>query len=214
MRANFRPIRSSHGPYVCTTAIQASTICPTFRWTRPLDKVLRATVLPSALCRPGCSVRVRISPRSFAVWITLIDHQHFEQAGTWQRAAARFIRIAIKDRLQVNALQSREQQRDDGDRLDHTKPHSGLIPHLSLPDREKVCIAATSSVKFFNKLYLYQYHTYGTGLFGGTVHLVQFLSFKKDCRIHYTVVYCLCNRAAGKGFPTNLYKCNVWNLYY
>src|ERR671931_2876105 len=94
----------------------------------------------------------------------LIDHQHFEQAGTWQRTAARFIRIAIKDRLQVNALQSREQQRDDGDRLDHTKPHSGLIPHLSLPDREKVCIAATSSVKFFNKLYLYQCHTYGTGL--------------------------------------------------
>src|ERR671930_515779 len=168
MRANFRPIRSSHGPYVCTTAIQASTICPTSRWTRPLDKVLRATVPPTALCRPGCSVRVRISPRSFVVWITLIDHQHFEQAGTWQRAAARFIRIAIKDRLQVNALQSREQQRDDGDRLDHTKPHSGLIPHLSLPDREKVCIAATSSVKFFNKLYLYQCHTYGTGLYGSS----------------------------------------------
>src|SRR5918996_742595 len=78
--------------------------------------------------------------------------------------AARFIRIAIKDRLQVNALQSTEQQRDDGDRLDHTKPHSGLIPHVSLPDREKVCIAATSSVKFFNKLYLYQCPTYGTGL--------------------------------------------------
>jgi hypothetical protein len=33
-----------------------------------------------------------------------------------------------------------------------------------LPDREKVCIAATSSVKFFNKLYLYQCPTYGTGL--------------------------------------------------
>src|SRR5919198_1233814 len=70
----------------------------------------------------------------------------------------------IKDRLQVNALQSREQQRNDSDRLDHTKPHSGLIPHVSLPDPEKVCIAATSSVKFFNKLYLYQCPIYGTGL--------------------------------------------------
>src|SRR2546430_13100796 len=94
----------------------------------------------------------------------LIDHQHFEQAGTGQRTAARFITVAIKDRLQVNALQSREQQRDDDDRLDHTKPLSGLIPHLSLPDREKVCIAAKPSVKFFNKLYLYQCPTYGTGL--------------------------------------------------
>src|SRR5918996_5111402 len=78
--------------------------------------------------------------------------------------AARFIRIAIKDRLQVNALQSTEQQRDDGDRLDHTKPHSGLIPHVSLPDREKVRIAVTSHLKPFNKLYLYQRPTYGTGL--------------------------------------------------
>jgi hypothetical protein len=64
----------------------------------------------------------------------------------------------------VAVIQSREQQRDDSDRLDHTKPHSGLIPHISLPDREKVCIAAISSVKFFNKLYLYQCPTYGTGL--------------------------------------------------
>src|SRR5918992_1608139 len=73
----------------------------------------------------------------------LIDHQHFDQAGTGQRTATRFIRIAIKDRLQVNALQSREQQRDDGDRLDHAKPLSGVIPHLSLPDREKVRITAS-----------------------------------------------------------------------
>src|SRR5256886_17188048 len=94
----------------------------------------------------------------------LIDAQHFEQAGTGQRTAARFITVAIKDRLQVNALQSREQQRDDGDRLDHAKPLSGVIPHLSLPERDKVCIAATPSVKFFNKLYLYQCPTYGTGL--------------------------------------------------
>src|ERR687895_540735 len=94
----------------------------------------------------------------------LIDHQHFDQAGTGQRTATRFIRIAIKDRLQVNALQSREQQRDDGDRLDHAKPLSGLIPHLSLPDPEKVRIAVTSHLKLFNKLYLYQRSTYGTGL--------------------------------------------------
>jgi hypothetical protein len=61
--------------------------------------------------------------------------------------------------LQVNAIQSREQQRDDGDRLDHTKPHSGLIPHVSLPDREKVCIAATSSVKFsINSIYINVLH--------------------------------------------------------
>src|ERR671917_235758 len=96
----------------------------------------------------------------------LIDHQHFDQAGTGQRTATRFIRIAIKDRLQVNALQSREQQRDDGDRLDHAKPLSGVIPHLSLPDREKVRIAVTSHLKLFNKLYLYQRSTYGTGLIG------------------------------------------------
>src|ERR687895_757734 len=87
-----------------------------------------------------------------------------DQAGTGQRTATRFIRIAIKDRLQVNALQSREQQRDDGDRLDHAKPLSGLIPHLSLPDPEKVRIAVTSHLKLFNKLYLYQRSTYGTGL--------------------------------------------------
>src|SRR5919197_1218100 len=166
MRANFRPICSSHGPYVCTTAIQASTICPTSRWTRPLEKVLRATVPPHCPLQTGMFGEGPDQPPQFRRVDHLIDHQHFEQAGTWQRTAARFIRIAIKDRLQVNALQSREQQRDDGDRLDHTKPHSGLIPHLSLPDREKVCIAATSSVKFFNKLYLYQCHTYGTGLYG------------------------------------------------
>jgi hypothetical protein len=86
----------------------------------------------------------------------LIDHQHFDQPGTGQRSATRFIRIAIKDRLQVNAIQSREQQRDDGDKLDHAKPLSGVIPHLSLPDREKVRIAVTSHLKLFNKLYLYQ----------------------------------------------------------
>jgi hypothetical protein len=67
----------------------------------------------------------------------LIDHQHFEQAGAWQHTAARFLRIAIKDRLQVNTLQSREQQRNDGDRLDHAKPLSGLIPHVSLPDGKR-----------------------------------------------------------------------------
>jgi insertion element IS1 protein InsB len=39
-----------------------------------------------------------------------------------------------------------------------------------LPDREKVCIAATSSVKFFNKLYLYQCPTYGTGLWYAIDH--------------------------------------------
>src|SRR5918992_2385677 len=164
MRANFRPSRSSHGPYVCITAIQASAICPTSRWARPLDKVLRATVPPRAFCKPGVFGEGPDQPPQFRRVDHLIDHQHFEQAGTGQRTAARFIRIAIKDRLQVNALQSTEQQRDDGDRLDHTKPHSGLIPHVSLPDREKVCIAATSSVKFFNKLYLYQCPTYGTGL--------------------------------------------------
>jgi hypothetical protein len=58
--------------------------------------------------------------------------------------------------LQVNAIQSREQQRDDGDRFDHAKPLSDVIPHLSLPDREKVRITVTSHLKFFNKLYLYQ----------------------------------------------------------
>jgi hypothetical protein len=39
--------------------------------------------------------------------------------------------------LQVNALQSREQQRNDGDRLDQAKPLSGLIPHVSLPDGKR-----------------------------------------------------------------------------
>jgi hypothetical protein len=69
MRANFRPSRSSHGPYVCITAIQASTIYPTSRWARPLDKVLSATLPPSAACNLVCSVSVRISPRSFSVRI-------------------------------------------------------------------------------------------------------------------------------------------------
>jgi hypothetical protein len=33
-----------------------------------------------------------------------------------------------------------------------------------LPDGEKIRIAATSSIKLFNKLFLYQQPTYGTGL--------------------------------------------------
>jgi hypothetical protein len=34
-----------------------------------------------------------------------------------------------------------------------------------LPDGEKIRIAATSSIKLFNKLFLYQQPTYGTGLY-------------------------------------------------
>jgi hypothetical protein len=83
--------------------------------------------------------------------------------------AARFIGILIKDRLQVDAVQDREQQDDDCDRLQHANPPSGLIPHVSLPDVGKVRIAATSIIKIFNKLFLYQRPTYGTGLIGSIV---------------------------------------------
>src|SRR5918992_5979859 len=120
MRANFRPVRSSHGPYVCIIAIQASTICPTSRWATPLDKVLSATVPPRL--QPGVFGDCPDQPAQFLSVDHLIDDQHFDQARTRQRTAARFITVTIKDRLQVDAVQGTEQQRDDCDRLDHANP--------------------------------------------------------------------------------------------
>jgi hypothetical protein len=94
----------------------------------------------------------------------LIDDQHFDQARARQRTPARFIGIPIKDRLQGNAVQGSEQQGDDCDRLRHANPPSDFIRHVSLPDGGKIRIAATSSIKLFNKPFLYQCPTYGTGL--------------------------------------------------
>jgi hypothetical protein len=80
------------------------------------------------------------------------------------KTLARFIRITIKDRLQGNAVQGREQQGDDCDRFRHANPPLGLILYVSLPDVERIPIAATSTIELFNKLFLYQRPTYGTGL--------------------------------------------------
>jgi len=40
----------------------------------------------------------------------------------------------IKDRLQVDAVQGREQQGDDCDKFRHANPPSSLISYVSLPD--------------------------------------------------------------------------------
>jgi hypothetical protein len=91
-----------------------------------------------------------------------------------------------------------------------------------LPDREKVCIAATSSVKFFKKLYLYQCPTYGTGL-SFTIDLIE--SDPKD-QIHYAFcigrktfneIYARLNRLAGlssreKYRPTNGGASPIWPI--
>jgi hypothetical protein len=79
----------------------------------PLDKAIRQGI--ESHCPTQCPLQTGMfgagpdQPPQFRRVDHLIDHQHFEQAGTGQRTAARFIRIAIKDRLQVDAVQGREQ---------------------------------------------------------------------------------------------------------
>jgi hypothetical protein len=62
----------------------------------------------------------------------LIDHPHFDQACTRQLTAARFLRIAIKDRLQVYPIQGSEQQGDDRHRFNHANPPFELCLAMSV----------------------------------------------------------------------------------
>jgi hypothetical protein len=111
-----------------------------------LDLCLMSNLLPCVHSQSRANQRHQVHPRALG---GAAKAPSGRQRPGQAAAVARFIGIPIKDRLQVDAVQGREQQGDDCDRLRHANPPSSLIPYVSLPDVGKVRIAATFYHKAF-----------------------------------------------------------------